>query len=165
MTEEITTMQQVKALLHTVRFASMATVNEDGSPHNTPLLFIPDPAFRHFFWGSHPESLHSQNVLRTGQVFVVIYDSSKGGGIYMRADTGHPLDGIELDEALAVHNALRKRLGKDVLERKYYAGGSPQRMWSARITNIWVNGAERRGDGHLTRDFRKEITRDDLLAV
>ena len=36
----------IKALLDDVLIASYATVNEDGTPHNTPLMLIHDESFK-----------------------------------------------------------------------------------------------------------------------
>lgn len=108
---------RAKELLKTAKHAAMATVNEDGSPHNTPFYLILDDQLRRVYFGSHPDSLHSQNVVRTGQLFVVVYDMIEKGGLYMRAVNGRQLSGQMLDEGLAVHNATRARDGKRAIER------------------------------------------------
>lgn len=154
---------RAKQLLETARHASMATVNDDGTPHNTPFLFMRDDALEHVFWGSHPDSEHSQNVLRTGQLFVVLYDAVERGGLYMKCANAHLLDGEELEKALAVHNVLRAARNQEPLPLSYYTGNSPQRMWSARIVQLWVNGTKRDEDGHIVQDIRSEITASDLL--
>jgi len=154
---------RAKELLATVRHAAMATVNEDGSPHNSPFMFMRDDSLEHVYWCSHPDSMHSRNVLRTGQLFVVLYVAVERGGLFMQCDGGHILEGPELDEALAVHNGLRKERGQDQLPRSYYVGDSPQRMWSASVTRLWVNGTLRGDDGLIIRDVRTEISTADLL--
>ncbi len=155
---------QARKLLQTARFCTMATVNPDGTPHNSPVVFLHNSALTKIFWGSHPESVHSQNILRTGQLFMVIYGAFEyTTGLYFRCVDGHALSGVELNEALRVHNAFRKRIGKNELSLSYYTGGSPQRMWSAKITNIWINSAERGIDGHLTKDFRVEVKNVDFI--
>jgi len=158
--EQIT---RAKVLLATARHASMATVNEDGSPHNTPFMFMCDEPLEHIYWGSHPESEHSKNIVRTGQIFVVLYDAFERGGLYMKCIDVHPLGGRELDEALAIHNALRASRNQDELPLSYYTGDSPQRMWSAKIVKLWVNGTTRDENGHVLQDIRTEITAHDLL--
>lgn len=59
-------IDRAKELLRTVRHAAMATVNADGTPHNTPFFLILDPELKRVYFGSHPHSVHSQNVVRTG---------------------------------------------------------------------------------------------------
>ncbi len=154
---------RAKQLLKDARHASMATVNQDGSPHNTPFMFMYDEKLKHVYWGSHPESEHSKNILRTGQIFVVLYDAIERGGLYMKATDAHPLDGVELDKALAIHNKLREARGQDFLPLSYYVGSSPQRMWAASIIQLWVNGTKRADDGHIVQDIRTEISAVDLV--
>lgn len=151
-----------KELLRTTRYVAVATVNADGSPHNSPLFFIPDPKLEHFYWGSHPDSLHSQNVVRTGKIFVVLFNDI--GGLYIAAENGHALEGDELAVALDIHNTVRARYGKNALPLEYYNGGSPQRMWVAKITEFSVNTVERGVDGHVARDGREKVRREDLLG-
>ncbi|MDF2460776.1 MAG: hypothetical protein K0S68_179 [Candidatus Saccharibacteria bacterium] len=154
--------ERARELLRTVRHAAMATVNADGSPHNSPYFFMAGPGLEHLYWGSHPESLHSQNILRTGQLFVVLYDAIERGGLFIEAGDGHILEGEELDDGLAVHNALRAREGQEPIGREYYVEG-PQRMWGARTKRFWVNASERDDDGGLVRDYRLEVRREDLV--
>jgi general stress protein 26 len=113
-------IERARQLLRTADNAAMATVNENGSPHNTPFLFLHDAELTHVYWGSYVHSLHSQNVIRTGQIFVVLYDSMKGGGLYMKATDAHALEGEELNAALLIHNNFRKGHGKPALPLDYY---------------------------------------------
>jgi len=154
---------RAKELLQTVRHATMATVNDDGSPHNTPFYFLHDDKLKYIYWGSHPDSQHSKNVLRTGQIFVVLYDAIKRGGLYIRAEQGQSLQGTALDEALRVHNQFRAKEHQMPLERNYYSGVSPQRMWSAQTVSFWVNGVERDEKGLVIKDIREEISAEDVL--
>lgn len=158
--EQIGRAQQ---LLKTVRHAAMATVNADGTPHNTPFLFMRDETLEHMYWGSHPESEHSKNVMRTGQLFVVLYDALERGGLYLKAVDAQPLAGEELKKALKIYNDLRLARQQDPLPLSYYTGGSPQRLWSAKIVQYWVNGTKRGEDGHIVQDIRTEISASDLL--
>ena len=155
--------KRAKVLLKTMKHACMATVNEDGSPHATPFMFLYDIDLGHIYWGSHPESLHSKNILRTKQAFIVIYDSLNGGGLYMKCVGAHPLEGDELKAAVKVHNDTRAERGQDELSWEYYTEQSPQRMWSASPVEFWVNDAERDTSGHISRDYRVEIAREDLI--
>src|SRR5260370_112703 len=155
---------RAKELLDTVWFATMATVNEDGNPHNTPFLFLHAKDLSRIYWGSHPNSLHSKNIVRTGQAFFVIYDAYKRGGLYIKTANAHPLKGEELEAALKVHNQTRASRNQDTLSLDYYTGDAPQRMWSATPTNFWVNGAKRDETGHVSEDYREEVTVKELLA-
>lgn len=156
-------IERAKQLLASVRHAAMATVNEDGTPHNTPYFFMIDGDLMHLYWGSHPNSVHSRNIARSGQLFVVLFEANERGGLYIEADGGHILEGNELDAGLAVHNARRKAEGKATIAREYYIGDMPQRMWGATTRRFWVNGALRGADGLITEDIRTQIQRGDLL--
>jgi hypothetical protein len=149
--------------LQTVRHAAMATVNENGTPHNTPYLFMRDDKLKHLYWGSHPDSEHSRNILRTGQLFVVLYEAGERGGLYILGVDGHPLEGAELQAALKVHNRIRQSRGDKPLPLRYYEDDSPQRMWGADIVQLWVNGTKRGEDGLVIQDIRTEIQPSDLL--
>lgn len=157
-----TQIDRARTLIKTVRHAAMATVNEDSSPHNTPYFFICDETLEHLYWGSHPDSLHSKNALRTGQIFVVLYDAMERGGLFIRADEAHITEGAELEVALSAHNARRVKDGKEPLPLSYYQEG-PQRMWVATTRHFWVNSAERNNEGQIIRDIRIEVTREGLL--
>lgn len=157
-------IERAKELLGTVRHAAMATVNEDGSPHNTPYFFMCSPNLVYLYWGSHPQSEHSKNAVRTGQIFVVLYDAAELGGLYIQAAKARVAGGNEFVQALAEHNRRRTLLGKAPLPLQYYQGGDSQRMYIADIQHFWVNDTERRADGLILRDVRREVGRTDLLS-
>ena len=156
-------LDQVKTLISTAQHAAMATVNKDGSPHNTPYLFIKDDALEHLYWSSHPESLHSLNVNRTGQIFVVLYEANEGGGLYIRADHGHIAEGTELDGALIILNEYRAKAGKDPQTVADFSGEATQRLYIADVNQLWVNGSAKDANGNIQKDQRIEISRGDLV--
>lgn len=126
-------IQRAKWLLANVKHAAMATVNEDGTPHNTPYFFMCSRDLSELYWGSHPDSQHSRNILRNGQLFVVLYEATVGGGLYIRAQRGRIAEAGELERALMRHNELRAKHQKAPLPTHYYTDTSPQRMWSPRL--------------------------------
>ena len=158
-------VERARELLKTVRHAAMATVNEDGSPHNTPYHFMYSPDLQYLYWASSPESVHSQNVARSGQIFVVLFDSmNQGGGLYIRADNAHIAQDEELETVLEMYNAKRLAAGKEPLQVSDYSGDSPQRMYAATTQQFWVNGSVHKSNGQVLRDSRHEISREDLLG-
>jgi hypothetical protein len=157
-------IERAKELLATARNAAMATVNTDGTPHNTPFFFVRDDKLARVYWCSHPGSLHSQNAERTGNIFVVLYESNTGGGLYIKADHARQLRGSELEEALVIHNNMRGREGKELIPLSYYSDESPQRMYSARPTNFYVNVSQRDSDGYVIQEYRHEVSRKDLAT-
>src|SRR5690349_15888854 len=108
-------IKRVKWLLNNIKHAAMATVNVDGTPHNTPYLFMRSDNLEELYWGSSPKSLHSQNIARTGSIFVVLYEAHEGGGLYIKCRNARVASGEELERALSVHNKLRQNFAQDVL--------------------------------------------------
>jgi hypothetical protein len=154
-----TSLDRAKELLKTAKHAAMATVNNDGTPHNTPFYLILDDKLEHIYFASHPEALHVRNVVRTGDMFVVIYDMIERGGLYIKAVRGHELKGEEFERAMTAHNAARARDGKAPIP----PGNYQLHMYGADIVSFWVNEAERSGEGWVVRDYRREIKREQLL--
>lgn len=153
-------IERAKELLRTAKHVAIATVNADGSPHNTPLYLIVDDMLEYFYFASHPDSLHAQNVVRTGQLFAVVYDMRERGGLYMKATNGHELTGAEYEIAMQVHNQKRLRDGKAPIPPGHYE----LRMYGADITDFWVNADERNDQGWVVRDYREQVARRDLLV-
>ncbi len=155
-------IKRAKELLRTVRHAAMATVNEDGSPHNTPYFFATSDSLEYIYWASNPDAQHSQNVARTGQGFLVLYDAFQGGGLYLRLEKAHATEGTELKTAFDVFNKRAKRFDKKLPGLEHYQKDGPERIYSAVVQQFWVNDAERDADGFIIRDRRIEIAREDL---
>jgi hypothetical protein len=154
---------RAKELIHTSKHVALATTNADGSPHNSPVGFFYDEKLENIYWGSHAEALHSQNILRTGQLFGVIFDRIEVGGVYIQCEGGHILDGKELEVGLEIVNSSRTKEGKEKVTLDHYTEGSVQKLWSAKIANIWINMPVRDENGFILRDERVELGRDILV--
>ncbi len=156
-------IDRAKWLIKKAVFAAMATVNEDGSPHNTPYLFICSNDLGELYWGSNPKSVHSKNIERTGQIYVVLYEASEIGGLYIKAKNARVAEGDELDRALAAHNKIRADKGKYLLSSDYYCEPSEQRMYIADTETFWVNHMDRHDNGKLREDMRTEVSGKELI--
>ena len=156
-------INRAKELIYTSKHVSLATTNADGSPHNSPVRFFYDEKLENIYWGSNIEALHSQNILRTGQIFAVLFDRIEFGGVYIKCEGGHILDGKELEVGLKIINSFRGTEGEQKITLDYYAAGSVQKMWSAKITNLWINMPVRDENGFILRDERVELERNLLL--
>jgi hypothetical protein len=169
MNEDMKRLEQIERaqkLLKTVKHASYATVNEDGTPHNSPLMFIYNEDFTKLYVGTFTESLHTKNLVRTGKTFVVLYDSftSGQGGVYITGVNAHECEGDELIEALRVHNMTRARYEKSSLELEYYQRPKPaQRMYSTDIAKIEVYSSLKNKDGLIVREERIPVDRTHLI--
>jgi hypothetical protein len=156
-------VERAKWLLGNIKHAAMATVNEDGTPHNTPYFFMCSPDLREVYWGSNARPLHSKNIARTGQAFIVLYEANEGGGLYIACEHGRIVaEGAELERALEAHNKRRVQFGKAPIDIGYYQGPTEQRMYVADTTTFWINYGERYDNGQLREDKRFEVTRTDL---
>lgn len=155
-------LQRAKELLRTVRHAAIATVNSDGSPHNSPCYFLYRPDLKFLYLATHPDAQHTRNLLRTGQMFVVLYDAFERGGLYIRAEEPKELSGRNLHAALDINNQARARDGRSPLDINYYQSGE-QRMYSAVPINFWVNSSQRDANGKIIKDYRFEVTAEQLL--
>ncbi len=156
-------LNRAKELIHTSRHIALATTNADGSPHNSPVRFFYDEMLENIYWGSNAEALHSQNIVRTGQLFGVLFDRIEFGGVYIKCEGGHILDGKELEVGLEITNSFRAKEGKERVTLDYYAAGSVQKLWSAKITNMWINMPVRDENGLILKDVRVELDRNILL--
>jgi hypothetical protein len=156
-------------LLRTVRHAAYATANEDGTPHNTPLMLIYNEDLSRLYIGSYTESLHTKNLLRTGKTFAVLYDSfTKGqGGVYITGINAHECEGDELAEALRVHNSFRAKYGSTPIDIAYYQESKPsQRMYAIDVAKIEIYSFIRGGkDNLIVSEARVEIDAKTLLGV
>jgi len=70
-----TKTNRAQELIETSKHISLATSHADGSPHNSPVRFFYDEKLENIYRSSSAEALHSQNILRTGQVFAVLFSS------------------------------------------------------------------------------------------
>ncbi len=154
---------RAKELIYTSKHIALATTNRDGSPHNSPVRFFYDEKLERIYWGSNTESLHSQNIMRTGQIYAVLYDRIEFGGVYIACEGGHVLEGKELEVGLNIVNSLRVKEGEEKIALDYYTSGGTQKLWSANIAHIWINRAVRDEKGLILRDEKVELEKSDLL--
>lgn len=153
---------RAKELIHTSRHISLATTNADGSPHNSPVRYFFDEKLETIYWGSNADALHSQNILRTGQVFAVIYDRTEFGGVYIKCEGGHILDGKELEAGVQIIDSVRVKGGEQKTSPDQYSAESIQKLWSAKILNLWINKTVRDESGNIVKDERLELERETL---
>ncbi len=129
-------LENALAILKNMKYMTLATVCDDGSPWNTPLA----PNLKEdltFTWGSNENSVHSQNIKNEKRVFVVIFDSNAeegtGVGLYM----------------------------KGVAEELDYSEGT-LKMYVFIPEKIWINDEEKNEDGSFKKDIRIELNLENL---
>lgn len=153
---------RVRQLLMEIHHVPLATVSEDGSPHNSPVFMAFDENLNGY-WASDMRTLHSKNIARTGQVFLVIFDSREGhGGLYIRAMAKVLEDPKEAEHGYQTLKRLKEQMYGNIGSLDLYIGDAPQRMYCAEPQQLWVNRSERDAEGRIIRDLRYEISPDQL---
>jgi hypothetical protein len=159
-------IELAKKLLRTVRHAAFATVNEDGIPHNSPLMLMYNENLTRLYIGSYSESLHTRNLIRTGRAFVTLFDSfTKGqGGVYITGVNAHECEGDELIGALRIYNDFRARYRSRPIDVRFYQAAKPaQRMYSIDIAKIEIYHVVRGEEGFIVKESRVEVSQETLL--
>jgi len=156
-------IENVKSLLQEICHVAIATVNEDGSPHNTPVFAGISNDLR-IFWASHPDSVHSQNIDRSERAFIVLFDSiNKGEGLYINA-AARKVSTEMFDEGLKVLNDTRTRRGRNIVAKDKFSD-TTQVLYYAEPIELWVNAVERDQLDNIIRDYRFEVSLKDLKHV
>ncbi len=129
-------LESALVILKNMKYMTLATVCDDGSPWNTPLA----PNLKEdltFTWGSNEDSVHSQNIKNEKRVFVVIFDSNAeegtGVGLYMKG----------LAEELDYSECTLK-------------------MYVFIPEKIWINDEEKNKNGSFKKDIRIELNLENL---
>ena len=159
-------IERAGELVVQTRHVALATVNQDGTPHNSPLFFIYSSDFSKVYWGSHPDSLHSQNIQRTQNGYMVVYDSHGWGlgGMYITLKNAHRTEGDELAEAVGALNARRKHFDLEPFDPKQYGTEGGQAMYTADVAKVEIYGYEKDKQGNILKEGRIAIEQKDLAA-
>lgn len=156
-------IERAKELLGTVLHVPLATVNEDGSPHNSPVFVTFDKAVR-TYWASNVDSLHSQNIRQDGRIFLVLFDSmGRGGGLYIEASAHEVTDEEELAAAVSIVNKRRRELLRAEVAADDFLGRSTQRLYCAWPVKLWVNVSRHDRDGRVLSDKRIQVSKEMLF--
>ncbi len=146
-------------ILNTIRYATLATVTQDGRPWNSPVAHEIDTNLT-IYWISDKENQHSRNVAHNHKVFIVIYDSTvpegEGEGVYIDAEVS------ELTDPEEILHVRRLKKGEDYQPQDgEFLGDAVRRIYKAVPRAIWMNDAEMK-DGVFVRDYKVEL---DIHAV
>lgn len=131
---------RAKAVLNSVRYITIATVDEDRQPWNTPVASFHFDDDYTFYWASWQDNQHSQNIRSNGKAFVVVYDSTPvngqpSAGVYM---LGQAFELTEEQEAM--QSALVfKDDPYNPSDGKQYLGDYPRRIYKFVPEKIWMN--------------------------
>lgn len=154
-----------KELLKTLSHIALATVNEDGTPHNTPLFFAVDKNFTRIYFASKEESVHTKNFVRTGRAFVVMYNSNTfQGGVYLTVEKGRKSEGEELEEGLKTYNEKCAETMNDALPPAFHLIEDGYRLYAGNITKIEVYHSVEDENGQIKRESRREIPAEEIIG-
>lgn len=156
-------LSRAKWLIANARHAAMATVNENGSPHNTPYFFICSDDLSQMYWVSEPSAQHSQNLMRTGEAFIALYDAHERGGAYIKCTNAHIASEQEANESLAAQNKRRSVHGQSQLPSDFYDSQDKLIRYVADAVEFWYYDREKDDNGHTIKDIRRSVSREDLV--
>jgi nitroimidazol reductase NimA-like FMN-containing flavoprotein (pyridoxamine 5'-phosphate oxidase superfamily) len=147
-----------RKILQEIHYATVATVDNNGEPWNTPVFCAPEGYT--LYWSSHPSSVHSKNIANNNKAFIVIYNSKagegEGTGLYIEASVSMLENEEEISHGL---DLLGDRRGKPFSHPEKFIGDGPQRIYRATPLRLWTNDANQDSDGDFIEDFRIEIER------
>lgn len=147
--------EHAKQIIAKIRYMTIATVDTNGQPWNTPVARSYD-AQHNFYWISHKDSVHAQNIRQNNKIFIVIYDSTvpseNAWGVYIKARAFEVNDAEKDDEIAA---AFAKDDPYDPPQGGQYLGDHPRRVYQAVPEKIWMNDSSTIDGNYI--DTRKEV--------
>lgn len=136
-----------------VRYATISTVDESGSPWAAPVWYVHDDQ-NNIYWWSPVDSQHSRNITLNGQAYITIFDSSSpegdGVGLYISANSSQ-VTSDELDNVIEIYNAVTTKFKLDLSNT---TGDAPTRLYKAVPITMQIN------DGVESNGFYKDIRKD-----
>lgn len=145
---------KAKSILEHTIYATLATVDANGNPWNSPVYCVYDDSYN-FYWASDMQSQHSQNIRANGKVFIVIYDSTApwgtGTGVFIQAEAREVTDPEEVAKACQLRMS---RVPDAKQPTEDFLGDRPRRIYCATPQHMWTNEDSER-DGYFI-DVRKE---------
>lgn len=153
-------IEQAIRVVATTRIAALSTVSSGGKPHNTPVFMAFDANFNSV-WSSKPDSQHSQNIARTNETFIAVYDSSgeQGAGLYIEAEAHMLLpESPDFVLALQVFKEAKMLVGAPEPRPSDFSRPGGQRLYLAVPTTLWVNYANKDKHGKIIGDERFRVT-------
>ena len=157
---------QAFQIVRATPIAALSTVSPGSKPHNSPVFMAFDANFNGV-WSSKIDSQHSQNIARTGEAFIVVYDSSgeQGAGLYIEAEV-HMLTKESPDFALAleVFREAKMLCGAPEPRANDFARPGGQRLYLAVPKVLWVNYTTKDSHGKIVGDERFRVTAASLKS-
>lgn len=145
---------KAKAVLDSIKYATVATVSNDGQPWNSPVYCVYDEGYT-LYWASSIKSQHSQNIYANNKVFIVVYDSTvpwgTSKGVFIRAEAAEVTDRYEIAKACELRRAHVPGANQSPDD---FTNDKPRRIYKAVPQKIWMNDADQVNGNFI--DVRKE---------
>ncbi len=134
-----------RKIMNDIVYITVATVNNDGTPWNSPVFCAYDSKYN-FYWISSKNCVHSANIEQNHNVALVIYDSTvpegEGVGVYVKAKADIVTNRREMEKALGlIYKRKRQKAPPDLDEFI----DSPRAVYKAKPVTFWVNDLGRKG--------------------
>lgn len=153
-------IEQIRRVVAEAKIVPIATVSPGSVPHNSPVFLAFDADFN-AIWSSDPASQHSQNIIRTGQVFLTVFDSGNrvGGGLYIEAQASVvSAQDPDFLPALKVYAEAKRIVGAPEPIREDFTQPEGQRLYIAVPKSLWINYSTKDEQGKVIRDQRFRVT-------
>jgi general stress protein 26 len=129
---------KVKEITDKIVYATIATVDKNGQPWNSPVWSFHDNDYT-YYWCSWNESQHSKNIRANNKVFIVVYDSTApegmGEGVYFQANAYEINDRREIEEIVEKRSKIKPSNRKATEFQDRF----PRRWYKAIPEKIWIN--------------------------
>ena len=133
-------VEDAKAIVDASSYMTLATADADGRPWASPVWFA-TLDYRDFFWVSHPDARHSENIAARPEIAIVVFDShvtpGQGQAVYMSA-VATELHGVEAERGLEVFSARSVAAGLPAWTLEQISPAARHRLYRASATDHFV---------------------------
>ncbi len=148
--------EQAKQLIHDTIFMTIATADEMGKPHSSPVGFAYDGAYN-LYWVSAKDAVHSENIRVQPEVYISILGSTPEGGfdgVYIDARASELSDPAEVEQVITLFKETRKQPPHFVTHSVAdVTGAAVWRMYKATPIEVFKRAdAERNGQAVTVRE-------------
>lgn len=129
-----------RAIVDSIRYLTLATVDADGNPWSTPVYFAADDGLECFYWMSAETSQHSRNIAAHPAVGLAVFDSTVPpyfGRCVYASGVADALTGDELRSAFDLYPGSEERGGSAITEDEV-TGASAWRLYRVQASELWV---------------------------
>jgi general stress protein 26 len=146
---------KAKSILDSINYITVATVDKDSQPWNTPVAGFHFDSDYTLYWASWRQNQHSKNIQANSKAFVVVYDSTPANGqpsagVYIQGEAFELTEEQEVMQAALVF----KDDPYNPSDGKQYLGDYPRRIYKFVAEKVWMNDEDKVNGNFI--DIRKE---------